>query len=262
MSYPVRMTHIGTATTLLEIGSLRIVTDPAFDGPGGHYRFGFGTRSTKLDDTRPAASALGDVDAVLLSHDQHADNLDQAGRAFLAHTKHVVTTRAGAKRLGGGALGLAPFATTTLTGPGGEVVRVTATPARHGPPLITSLFVGQVIGFVLEWDGQRGPLYISGDTRWFRGIREVAARWRVDTAVLHMGDVGFGITGPFRYTFDAREAVLAANALGAREVIPVHYDGWSHFLEGRAKAAAVFAQAGLGDKVRWLERGVATTLGV
>lgn len=259
MTYPVRITHIGTATTLLEIGTLRLVTDPAFDGPGGHYHFGFGTRSTKLDDTR-AAAALGPCDAVLLSHDQHADNLDEAGRAYLAQAKTVLTTVAGQRRLGGHAVGLAPFAATTLTGPAGEVVRVTATPARHGPAIITRLFVGQVTGFMLEWEGQRGPLYISGDTRWFAGIRKIAARWRVDTAILHMGDVGFRLTGPFRYTFDAREAVLAAQALGARVILPVHYDGWSHFLEGRDQASAVFARAGLAERVRWLERGVATTL--
>ena len=58
------------------------------------------------------ADAIGDVDAVLLSHDQHADNLDHAGRDFLNSAGRVLTTVAGAKRLDGHAEGLAPWAAT------------------------------------------------------------------------------------------------------------------------------------------------------
>jgi hypothetical protein len=53
------------------------------------------------------------VDAVLLSHDQHDDNLDAVGRALLPVAGAVVTTTPGAKRLGREARGLAPWATTT-----------------------------------------------------------------------------------------------------------------------------------------------------
>jgi hypothetical protein len=50
----------------------------------------------------------GSLDAVLLSHDQHDDNLDSAGRGLLPGADAVITTIAGAKRLGGDARGLAP----------------------------------------------------------------------------------------------------------------------------------------------------------
>ncbi len=49
---------------------------------------------------------IGPINAVLLSHDQHADNLDHSGRACLAKAGRVFTTVAGAKRLRGGAEGL------------------------------------------------------------------------------------------------------------------------------------------------------------
>ena len=42
------ITHIGVATMLLEIGSIRVLTDPVFDPAGGRYSFGWGTGSTKL----------------------------------------------------------------------------------------------------------------------------------------------------------------------------------------------------------------------
>ena len=56
---------------------------------------------------------------MLLSHDQHSDNLDHSGRDF-CKAKRVLTTEAGAKRLGGHAEGLAPWASTELTGRAGS----------------------------------------------------------------------------------------------------------------------------------------------
>lgn len=50
----VTITHLGTATVLLEIGSIRLLTDPVFDDAGRYYTFGFGTGSKKL--TNPSLS--------------------------------------------------------------------------------------------------------------------------------------------------------------------------------------------------------------
>jgi L-ascorbate metabolism protein UlaG (beta-lactamase superfamily) len=253
-------THIGTATLLLEVAGLRLLTDPAFDPPGRTYGFGWGTRSTRLAGPAVAVDELGRIDAVLLSHDQHADNLDDAGRAFLPSVPRVLTTVAGARRLGhDGAVGLQPFASTTLTAPDGTTVRVTATPARHGPPCSLPV-AGHVIGFVVEHERLRGPIYISGDTVWFRGVAEVARRFSIDTAFLHLGGVSFGITGPIKYTFDAAQAVTAARHLAAQRIVPVHYEGWTHFRQSRAEAERVFSAAGLEERVRWLEAGIRSEL--
>lgn len=248
-------THVGTATLLLEIGDVRLLTDPAFDPPGRTYGFGWGTRSRRTAGPAIPVDRLGKLDAVLLSHDHHADNLDDAGRALLPSVPKVVTTEAGARRLKHpGGIGLQPFASTTV----GDV-RITATPARHGPPGSLPI-VGHVVGFVLESPALPGPVYISGDTVWFDGVAEVARRFRIHTAFLHLGGVGFPITGPLRYTFDAREAVTAAQALGARRVVPVHYDGWTHFRQKPEEAMRVFTEAGLADRVKWLVPGERTSL--
>lgn len=214
--------------------------------------------STKVVAPRVPAGGLGALDCVLLSHDHHADNLDPAGRALLPSVGRVLTTRSGARRLGGNAEPLAPWDTTTVTGRDGFTIQVTATPARHGPPGI-GLVDHETIGFLLAWEGQRdGPLWISGDTVYFAGIDELARRTRVGAAIVHLGAVRFALTGPFRYTFDGAEAARAAKLLDARTVIPVHYDGWTHFREDRAGSDAAFARAGLADRVRWLDPGVAT----
>ena len=62
----------------------------------------------------PSIEQLGKLDAVLLSHDHHFDNLDNAGRAPLSSVGVAYTTNSGAKRLGGNAVGLAPFETRPL----------------------------------------------------------------------------------------------------------------------------------------------------
>jgi L-ascorbate metabolism protein UlaG (beta-lactamase superfamily) len=87
----VRITHIGGPTALIEVGDWRLLTDPTFDAPGRKYRFGWGTGSKKLAGPAIAASELGPIDAVLLSHDHHEDNLDPAGRALLPSAGAVIT---------------------------------------------------------------------------------------------------------------------------------------------------------------------------
>jgi L-ascorbate metabolism protein UlaG (beta-lactamase superfamily) len=195
---------------------------------------------------------------VLLSHDHHDDNLDAAGRTLLDQVARVITTMPGARRLGAPAQGLAPWDRTTLEQDGRPALQVTATPARHGPPLSRPL-VGDVIGFVLEWEGQqKGAFWISGDTVWFRGVAEVGRRFDIGTGLLHFGGVQFPVTGPVRYTLTAAEGVRAVRELGLGTVVPIHYEGWRHFRQGRGDIEEAFAAAGLSDRVIWLTPGEAT----
>jgi L-ascorbate metabolism protein UlaG (beta-lactamase superfamily) len=253
----VRLTHIGGPTVLIEVGGWRLLTDPTFDPPGRRYFFGWGTVSRKLAGPAIAASDLPPIDAVLLTHDHHGDNLDPAGRALLPSAGVVVTTASGARRLGGSARGLEPWQTTRLEAPGRPTIEVTATPCRHGPPLSHPI-VGDVIGFALRWEGQDdGVLWISGDTVLYDGVREVATRLEVDTALLHLGGVRFGVTGPLRYTMTARDAVELCELVKPRTAIPIHYEGWKHFKQGREAIEAELAAApeDIRRRVRWLPIG-------
>ncbi len=258
-----RITHIGGPTALIELGDWRLLTDPTFDAPGRRYFFGWGTMSRKLAGPAIAAEDLGRIDAVLLSHDHHADNLDPAGRALLPSVGTVVTTEAGARRLGGPSVrGLAPWASTRLDGAGRPAIDITATPCRHGPPGSRPI-VGDVVGFALRWEGQRhGALWISGDTVLYDGVRQVADRVDVGTAIVHLGGVRFGVSGPLRYTMTAAEAVELCSRLEAHTILPIHYEGWKHFREGRAAAQRTFGAAppAVRDHVRWLTLGEATEI--
>jgi L-ascorbate metabolism protein UlaG (beta-lactamase superfamily) len=253
----IRITHVGGPTVLIEVGGWRLLTDPTFDAPGRKYNFGWGTSSRKLTGPAIAAADLGPIDAVLLSHDHHDDNLDDAGRALLPAAGTVVTTVPGAKRLGGNARGLAAWASTTLEAPGRTPIEITATPCRHGPPLSHPI-VGEVVGFALRWDGQEhGVLWISGDTVLYDGVREVADRLEVDTALVHLGGVKFPVSGPLRYTMTAAEAIELCGQVKPRTAIPIHYEGWKHFRQGREAIEAEFAAApqAFRDSVRWLPIG-------
>ena len=258
----VHLTHIGGPTVLIAVGGWRLLTDPTFDPPGQRYGFGFGTGSIKLAGPSIPASDVGPIDAVLLTHDHHDDNLDPCGRALLPSAGVVVTTASGATRLGGNARGLEPWEATRLEAPGRIPIEITATPCRHGPPFSKPL-AGDVIGFALGWDGQEdGVLWISGDTVLYRGVREVADRFRVDTALLHLGGVRFPVTGPARYTMTARDAVELCGVIEPRTAIPIHYEGWKHFAEGRKTVELELAQApqDVRRRFRWLPLGVEVEL--
>jgi len=264
----VRITHVGGPTALIELGGWRLLTDPTFDPAGGTYRFGWGTGSEKLAGPAIAADAVGPIDAVLLSHDHHEDNLDAAGRKLLPSAGVVVTTVPGAKRLTAkdgltGVRGLAPWDTTVLEAEGKPRLTVTATPCRHGPPLSHPI-VGEVVGFALALEGSSGgQLWISGDTVLYDGVREVAARIDVDTAIVHLGGVRFPISGPLRYTLTASEMVELLGLLTPRVAVPIHYEGWKHFRENRAAVEAELASApqAIRDTIRWLPIGEPVDLG-
>lgn len=251
------LTYIGGPTILVEVDGLRFLTDPTFDDEGA--RHASATASYVLTKTQSPAvgiAQLGALDAVLLSHDHHADNLDTRGRGLLARVPRVLTTREGAARLGGNADGLAPWETRRLRGGGGNGVRVTATPARHGPEGGDR---GPVVGFVLEPldDAASAAIYVTGDTVWYEGIAEVARQFDVGVVIAFVGAARVAVAGPAPLTLTAADAVALAGAFPRAIIVPVHFEGWAHFTEGRADVQAAFVAAGLASRLRWPVPGVA-----
>jgi L-ascorbate metabolism protein UlaG (beta-lactamase superfamily) len=235
MIFPMR--HFGGPTLAFALGGLSFLTDPTFDGPGA-YPVGDRQLTRTVGATGTPADA-GTVDAVLLSHDQHPDNLDTSGRAWLASAPLVLCTPLAAGRLGvPGATGLAPWQLVRV----GDL-SVTAVPAQHGPAG-TEHLTGPVTGFVLAGAGVP-TVYVSGDNASLAVVEQVAARFDVDVAVLFGGAARTPLIPGANLTLDAAGMVRAARILGARAVVPVHLDGWSHFTEGIDEVRAAFAAAGL-----------------
>jgi len=245
-------TLIGGPTVLLEIGGLRFLTDPTFDPPGSYEAKGIVL--TKHSSPAIGTDELGRIDLVLLSHDQHFDNLDHTGRGFLATVPKVVTTAAGAARLGKGTVGLLPWASTDVSLRDGRTLQVTATPARHGPVGIEPIS-GDVIGFVVTI-GAGPAIYISGDTVWYEQVPEVGRRFDVRLAILFTGCAE--PRGPFHVTMDSNDAIEAAYAFPNAKIIAVHNEGWGHFTQTQDDVAKAFATLGIGGRLELLQRGVAT----
>jgi L-ascorbate metabolism protein UlaG (beta-lactamase superfamily) len=250
------ITLIGGPTALVEIDGFRLLTDPTFDAPGEDYQLPH-VKLEKLVGPAMNAADVGEIDAVLLSHDQHSDNLDHSGRDFLKQAKRVLTTEAGASRLGGNTEGFAPWGSTELK-KGDQTLTITATPARHGPAGIEPLS-GDVIGFVVESNkaGIR-PVYVSGDTTWFDGVAEVARRFKAGVVLPFAGAAQ--TRGPFHLTMDTNDTIETARAFPDAVIVPVHTDGWKHFRQNANDLRATFDTLGFGPRLRILQPGVATVI--
>jgi L-ascorbate metabolism protein UlaG (beta-lactamase superfamily) len=248
----VTITHIGGPTALVEFGGVRLVTDPTFDPAGTQYASGPVTLR-KLSGPALGEAEIGPIDYVLLSHDHHYDNLDHAGRDSLSRAKGVLTTGEGAARMGGNSIAFEPWQSVDFPAPGGRVLRVIGTPARHGPPGLDN---GPVTGFILFFAGSpERAVYFSGDTVWYEGVAEVAARFPVRVALLNLGAARVPEVGPFHLTMTADEAVETARIFPGAAIVPLHYEGWAHFSEGREQIDGAFLAAGLEERLRWPEPG-------
>jgi L-ascorbate metabolism protein UlaG (beta-lactamase superfamily) len=244
------LTLIGGPTVLIEFFGLRLLTDPTFDEPGTYEAAGIVLEKRK----GPAFSidALGVIDAVLLSHDQHFDNFDRTGRKVLLQARNTFTTRTGAKRLGSSVTGLSPWETTRIEGSSGQPLYVTGTPARHGPAGIEPIS-GEVTGFALGVSEPGDAIYITGDTVWYDGVAEVARRFQPRLLILFAGSAK--PRGPFHVTMDNNDAIETAHAFPQAKIVAVHNEGWGHFTESQADVVNAFGTLGLAARLETLERG-------
>lgn len=238
-------TLIGGPTVHLAYAGLAFLTDPTFSPPGEYG----GLVKTAGPALKP--EALGHISIVLLSHDHHPDNLDDAGRAMLPSAGYVLSTPAAAERIPR-VIGLKPWHSVTAFGTSGPVT-ITAVPAEHGPPGVAE-HTGPVTGFVIEardWP----TLYFSGDNSEVDVVREIAHRFpSVGLAVLCAGAARVANRGPAPLTLDAERARDVSHIWPDAAIVPVHVDDWAHFSEPRED----FITGWAGDFARLalLERGV------
>ena len=252
-----KITHIGGPTALISLGGLKILTDPAFDEPQ-EYVLATGRVMTKLIGPAVPVSELGPVDVVLLSHDEHKDNLDDAGRALLSAVPAVLSTPGAATRIPG-VRGLENWESVDVPRPDGGVITITGVPALHGPEGAEAV-LGVVTGFVLTAD-DLPTVYVSGDNASVDLVKQIADRFApIDVAVLFAGAARTALMDGAPLTLTSQAAAEAAHLLTPATIVPVHTEGWSHFSEGPDHLATTFDQAGLSSRLQLLTHGVATDL--
>jgi L-ascorbate metabolism protein UlaG (beta-lactamase superfamily) len=145
-----------------------------------------------------------------------------------------------ARRLPGGAdaaTGMNKGGTVEAAG-----IKVTMVHADHSagdwhPGGETTLYLGEPVGFVVELEnGFR--FYFAGDTAVFGDMRLIGELWRPELAFLPIGG---------HFTMGPREAALAAELLGVKHVIPIHYGTFPILAGTPDQLRSELAERGLGD---------------
>jgi L-ascorbate metabolism protein UlaG (beta-lactamase superfamily) len=250
------LTFVGTATTILRLGSFTLLTDPNFLHRGQRAYLGKGLWSRRLTDPAMSPTDLPPLDAVLLSH-LHGDHFDRVARAELARSQPVITTTHAASRLerwGFEADGLNTWESRMLVR-GAETLTVTALPAVHARGLLGAL-LPPVMGSLLEHgrDGQVSRrVYITGDTLTGDHLDQIADRFPdIHMAVVHLG----GTRVLFHtVTMDGEQGVDLLRRVRPGRAIPVHYDDYRVFRSPLSDFEERVAGAGLGHLVRTVRRG-------
>ena len=67
----------------------------------------------------------------------------------------------------------------------------------------------------------------------------------------------FPVSGPLRYTMTARDAVELCGLVRPHTAVPIHYEGWKHFRQGREAIERELAGApeDVRARFRWLPIG-------
>ncbi len=255
---------IGTATVIIRVGGITILTDPNFLHKGDEVHLGYGLTATRLTDPAIKLEALPPIDLVILSH-FHEDHFDRLVQQKLDRNLPIVTNAASAEQLRKlgfkRATGLATWGRIDIV-KGGTTLSATAMPGRHGPLAVAAL-LPDVMGTMLEWRraaAQPYRMYISGDTMVYDDIEEIPKRYPdIDLALLHLG--GTRILGVVTVTMDAREGLRMLQLIAPQHAIPIHYDDYDRFKSPLSDFQKAVNDAGLANKVSYLKRGESYRIG-
>lgn len=171
-----------------------------------------GSKKVLIDPFIEGGSVLGtDPDIVAVTHG-HADHL---GETVTLNRKTVTITEI-AKYLKTKGV---PVESMNI---GGTInvdgVSFTMTAAIHSSAIEEAgpgFSAGAPAGFVISMDGV--SIYHAGDTALFSDMKLIGELYHPDIALLPIGG---------RFTMGTAEAMMAANFIGAKIVIPIHYNTW------------------------------------
>jgi len=245
--------YVGHATVLVDLGGVKLLTDPLLRNRVTHLR-----RTAEVDQ-----AVLAGVDAVLISH-LHYDHLDLLSLRSLGREMRVVAPRGAADLIRRKAA--VRNVVELREGERVEIgsVTVRATHAAHHWGRRPFGVKAEPLGFLIEGDGR--SVYFAGDTDLFDRMVDLGP---VDVALLPIW--GWGPTmGPGH--LDPVRAARAAALLRARLAIPIHWGTYYPFHLGLrgppaflgtppASFALALQEYAPATELRVLRPGESTTIG-
>jgi L-ascorbate metabolism protein UlaG (beta-lactamase superfamily) len=255
------LTFVGTATTVIRLGSFTLLTDPNFLHRGQRAYLGKGLWSKRLTEPSMQPADLPELDAIVLSH-LHGDHFDRVAKAGLARTPPVFTTPKAAERLRDwdfDARGIETWQHDVLVRDD-ETLSIEALPGLHARGMMGALLppvMGTLLTHCVHGETQR-RVYISGDTLTGDHIGEIATRHPgIDVAVVHLG----GTRVLFHtVTMDDVQGVDFLQRVRPRVAVPVHYDDYGVFRSPLSDFEERAAEAGMAGLVRVVARGGTVSL--
>lgn len=234
-----RVTYIGHATLLIEIGTRRLLTDPNFEETLGRFL-------PRVSRPGIALERLPALDAILLTH-AHADHLSFRSLERLPRDVPLFAPPAVAAwliRLGySHAQPLPADGQVTI----GDVV-VHAAPARHkGSRYAIDRWRSATNMYLL--DAARETCFFAGDTaltpETHRVVADVVHGYgrRLDIALLPIGHAPWWKPGFRRGHLSADDALHLFDRLEARYLVPYHWGTFEHVTSGAYDAI---------ERLRWL----------
>ena len=121
--------------------------------------------------------------------------------------------------------------------------------------------IGDVIGFVISLEETREDLiYITGDTVFFDGLKEVRNRFNPRTILLYAGAAQTLL--PVRLTMDTNEVLETAHIFSDSIIVPVHCDGWKQFRQSKEDIKKAFEKFNMSSRLLDPKPGVMTSLSI
>ncbi|MEK7199832.1 MAG: metal-dependent hydrolase [Bacteroidota bacterium] len=105
--------------------------------------------------------------------------------------------------------------------------------AQHSSSLPDGTYGGNPLGFLFMTD--EGNFYYSGDTALTLDMQLIPGWAKLDFAVLPIGD---------NFTMDAADAAKAADFIGCKTIVGVHYNTFGFIKINEAEAGKIFEAAG------------------
>lgn len=200
--------YIGHATVMVDIGKLRVLTDPLLrDRVLFLQRHGRNSAHELLAERAP--------DIVLLSH-LHYDHADLPSLRLLPSTTTIIAPRGSGKYLERWA-GVQVYEVTEGDRVQVADVEITALPAAHRRAFSVPRPMGSCLSYVMR---NRLSIYFAGDTDLFDGMYDVGKDFNLDMALLPVWGfsprVGAGHLTPLT-------AAQALNRLRPAVAVPIHW---------------------------------------